>query len=53
MRKSGRNLDKEMGACRRKQQFWDSHLEYLNSIDRSTTSYDVELVLEWCEEEEI
>jgi len=42
-------LDKEMGACRRKQQFWDSHIEYLNSIDRSTTSYDIELILEWCE----
>jgi len=44
-------LDKEMGACRRKQQFWDSYIEHLNSIDRSTTSYDIELVLEWCEEE--
>ena len=44
-------LDKEMGACRRKQQFWDSYIEYLNSIDRSATSYDIELILEWCEGE--
>lgn len=39
-------LDKEMGACKRKQQFWDSHIEYLNSIDRSATSYDIEVTLE-------
>ena len=26
-------------------------MEYLNSIDRSETSYDIEAVLEWCEEE--
>jgi len=44
-------LDKEIGACRRKQQFWDSYIEYLNSIDRSVTSYDIEVILEWCEEE--
>ena len=46
-------LDKEMGACRREQQFWDSHIEYLNSIDRSTSSYDIELILERREKEEI
>ncbi|GAH89044.1 unnamed protein product [marine sediment metagenome] len=44
-------LDKEIGACRRKEQFWDSYIKYLNSIDRSATSYDIEVILEWCEEE--
>lgn len=44
-------LDKETGACRRKQQFWDSYIEYLNGIDRSATSYDIDVILEWCEEE--
>lgn len=45
-------LDKEIGVCRRKEQFWDSYIEYLNSrIDRSSTSYDIEVILEWCEEE--
>jgi len=44
-------LDKEIGACRQKEQFWDSYIKYLNSIDRSSTSYDVEVILEWCEEE--
>jgi len=44
-------LDQEMGTCRRKGQFWNSFIEYLESIDRGKTSYDIELVLEWCEEE--
>ena len=44
-------LDEEMGICRRKKQFWDSYIEYLNSIDGSKSSYDVKAVLEWCEEE--
>jgi len=44
-------LDKEMGACRRKERFWDSYIEYLNSIDRSATGYDIKAILEWCEEE--
>ncbi len=44
-------LDQEMGICRWKEQFWDSYIEYLNSIDCSQTSYDIELVLEWCGEE--
>ncbi|GAI05158.1 unnamed protein product [marine sediment metagenome] len=30
-------LDKEIGACRRKEQFWDSYIKYLKSIDRSAT----------------
>jgi len=40
-----------MGICRRKKQFWDGYMEYLNSIDRSKTNYDIEAVLEWCKEE--
>jgi len=44
-------LDEEVGICRRKEQFWNSYMEYLNSIDRSETSYDIEAVLEWCKEE--
>jgi hypothetical protein len=44
-------LDKEIGACRQKERFWDSYIKYLNSIDRSSTSYEVEVILEWCKEE--
>jgi hypothetical protein len=45
-------LDKEIGICRRKEQFWNGYMEYLNSIDGSGTSYDIEAVLEWCKEEQ-
>jgi len=42
-------LDKETGVCRQKEQFWNSPIECLNSVNRSST-YNIEVMVEWCEE---